>query len=471
MFNMRKFKHKITILVSVLLLLSLIIGGNIVFGGTELQNESIELTVYQNDLALVKEHRNLPIPTGIGSVSFANVAACIDPTSVRFTALTAPNIRVLEQNYEYDIVNDRKLLQKYLGQKISVTNSKGEIILGYLISADENLILSSQANSGQIQIIKAAQIQAISFPELPNGLIMRPTLVWLTNNPNKAGKQMTELTYLTTGLSWQANYVATINQDDNQVDLSSWVTLDNKSGTSYNEARLKLIAGDVNRVSKAEPGELRDVMYKAEATQGVENFSEKTFFEYHLYTLTRPTTLKEQQLKQVELLSATKIPAQKLFIYDSARNVKKIRTMLEFTNSTKNNLGMPLPKGIIRVQKADSDQALQFIGEDQIDHTPKDEKVRIYLGDAFDLTANRIQTNTKVINDTTHEESYQITLKNHKDTAVSVTALETFPTWGAVQITKADQKYAKNEANKIEFTVKVPANGQTIINYTVKIKN
>ncbi len=468
---MQKYHQKITIVIALLLLLTLIIGGSIVFGGTELQNESIELTVYQNDLALVKEHRHLQLPTGIGNVTFANVASCIDPTSVHFTTLTAPNIQLLEQNYEYDLVNDRKLLQKYLGQKISVTNNKGEVISGYLLSADENLILSAQANSGQIQIIKAAQIQAISFPELPQGLILRPTLVWLINNPNKAKTEMIELSYLTTGLAWQANYVATINQNDDQVNLTGWVTLDNKSGTSYKEARLKLIAGDVNRVSQAEPETLRNVLYKAEAAPDVANFSEKTFFEYHLYTLNRPTTLNENQLKQVELLNATKIPAEKLFIYDSAKNTKKIRTMLEFTNSAKNNLGMPLPKGIIRVQKADSDQSLQFIGEDQIDHTPKDEKVRVYLGDAFDLTANRIQTNTKVINENTREESYQIILKNHKDTSVSVTALETFPTWGAVQIIKADQKYTKNEAHQFEFVVKIPANGQTVINYTIRTKN
>ncbi|MGE5606680.1 MAG: DUF4139 domain-containing protein [Bacteroidota bacterium] len=307
---------------------------------------------------------------------------------------------------------------------------------------------------------------------MPNVLVTRPTLVWLLSNPNQARKQQVEVTYLTQGISWNADYVATVNQTDERLELIGWVTLDNKSGSDYKQAKLKLVAGDVNRV----PEEMRPVVDKALLMRAAKpeaadfEFVEESFFEYHLYTLERTTTIKNNQVKQVELLTSASIPAQKLFIYEGAINPNKVKVMLEFKNSEENNLGMPLPMGRIRVQKADSEGSLQFIGEDRIDHTPKDEKVRIYMGNAFDIKGERIRTEVREPSKNTREESYRITLRNHKKEPVMVTAVEYLDRWNEWQIIKKDHDFVKTEAGKAEFTVNIPADGEKVINYTVRYR-
>jgi hypothetical protein len=430
----------------------------------------VEVTVYNSDLALVKEQRLLNLAHGIANVSFTEVAAQLDPTSVKFNSLGAPGIRVLEQNYEYDVVNDRKLLQKYIGAQIKITDAKGVVTEGYLMGATDNVIISSQPDGGEVKVLKAAQIQAITFPELPNGLVTKPTLVWLLQNPGKEGPRLVEVSYLTGGLSWKADYVATINETDDRVDLTGWVTLDNQSGGDFANARLKLIAGDLNRVKEAKmfDGDVRGMLAKAAVPENEASFEEQSFFEYHLYTLARTTTLKNYQVKQVELLTANEIPAKKLYIYEGALETKKVKVMLEIKNSKEQNLGMPLPKGRVRVQKADHEGSVQLIGEDQIDHTPQDEKVRLYLGNAFDIVGERVKTDTKKPSERVREETYRITLHNHKKETVTVTAVENLSGWRDWKIIKNDQPYTKTEAGKAEFNVKIPANGEAAINYTVR---
>jgi hypothetical protein len=445
--------------------------GNTAFSAPAKADEpGVELTVYNENLALVKERRRLNLPSGIGNLSFTEVAAQLDPTSVKFNPLGAQGVRVLEQNYEYDVVNDLKLLQKYIGAQIKITDTKGVITEGYLMGATDNIILSSQPNGGEVRVLKAAQIQAITFPELPNGLVTRPTLVWLLQNPGREGPQLVEVSYLTGGLSWKADYVATINETDDRVDLTGWVTLDNQSGGDYANARLKLVAGDLNRVKEAKmfDGDVRGMLAKAAAPENEASFEEQSFFEYHLYTLARPTTLKNFQVKQVELLAANDIPAKKLYIYEGAVEAKKVKVMLEVKNSKEQNLGMPLPKGRIRVQKADHEGSVQLIGEDRIDHTPQDEKVRLYLGNAFDIIGERVKTETKTPSERVREESYRVTLRNHKKETVTVTAVENLSRWSEWKIIKNDQPYTKTEAGKAEFNVRIPANSEAAINYTVR---
>lgn len=438
-------------------------------GGQPTKGQSVQLTVYNQNLALVKDRRVLLLSNGVSNYRFTDVASEIDPTSVKFFTPNVSGIRVLEQNYEYDVVSDSKLLQKFLGEKITVIDTKGEVVTGYLLGAGENLVISSKESGGEVQIIKNSQIKAIQFPELPGGLVVKPTLVWLIQNANKTGEQLVEVSYLTGGLSWNVDYVATINQNDDRVDLTGWVTLNNQSGTGYENASLKLIAGDVNRV-KEEEVQLKGLMLTRAEVADATSFNEESFFEYHMYTLNRPTSLKNNQIKQVELLAANKVNAKKLFIYEGARNPKEIKTMLEFTNSTANNMGMPLPKGRIRVQKADQSGSLQFIGEDRIDHTPKDETVRIYLGDAFDIVGERIQTEVKEVSKNSRELSYRIVLRNHKKEAVTVTAVETMPYRRDWKITNSSHNYTKKDATKVEFVVKIPANGEQVIAYTVRYK-
>jgi Uncharacterized conserved protein len=427
-----------------------------------------EITVYNENLALVKETRLLNIPAGTGTVKFTEVPELIDPTTVSFK--TGPDfIRVQEQNYEYDVVSDMKLLQKFLGEKIKIITIQGDNFEGYLLGSGDNLILASGPAGGEVKVVKAAQVKAIIFPDLPKGLVMQPTLVWLIQNTGQAGNYPAKVSYLTGGLSWQADYVAIVNQAEDRVDLTGWVTLNNQSGADFDDARLKLVAGEVHRVADNQPQP--DKMTKSFMAKMAESdFKEDSFFEYHLYTLNRTTTLKNNQIKQVELLAGNSIPAQKIFIYNGGLDPKKVQAMLEFKNSVSANLGMPLPKGRIRVQKADADGSLQFIGEDRIDHTPKDEKVRVYLGNAFDIVGERVNTGIKEPAKNVREESYRITLRNHKETAVSVTVVENMNRWDEWKITTSSHDFVKTDAGKAECTVKIPANDETVITYTVRYK-
>lgn len=454
-----------------LLIVVVVTGSGIFAVAKDQPGEGVELTVYNQDLALVKERRVLELPSGVGELRFTDVAALIDPASVWFRSLTDPKVKVLEQNYEYDVISDAKLLQKYLGQKIRLATVKGETYEGYLVGTGANLIIASKPEGGEVKVINSGQIQGIFFPELPGGLVVRPTLVWLLSNPNRAGKQQVEVTYLTGGLSWKADYVATVNQTDDRLDLIGWVTLNNESGSEYKEAKLKLVAGEVNRVIEEKPEAAKVFLMRAAKEEVADaGFEEESFFEYHLYTLGRSTTIKNNQVKQVELLTAASIPVKKLFIYEGAINPDKVKVMLELKNSKENNMGMPLPKGRIRVQKADSEGSLQFIGEDRIDHTPKDEKVRVYMGNAFDIKGERIRTEVRELSKNSREESYRITLRNHKKEPVTVTAVEHLNRWSEWQIIKKDHDFVKTEAGKAEFTVTIPAEGEKVINYTVRYK-
>lgn len=467
---MRKFYHGVCrVLLGLSVILTLVtVGFADSPGQAGIKGGNPEVTVYNENLALVKESRSLDISAGTGPLKFTDVPERIDPTSVSFKA-GPESIRVLEQNYEYDVVSDAKLLQKFLGEKIKITSIQGDSFEGYLLGAGDNLILAGQPSGGEVRIVKASQVKAVIFPALPGGLVIKPALVWLVQNTGKSGNFPVKVSYLTGGLSWKADYVAIINQAEDKVDLTGWVTLNNQSGADFNDARLKLVAGEVHQVSEDENQIFK--MNKSLMTEMADsNFKEESFFEYHLYTLNRTATLKNNQLKQVELLAANSVAAKKLFIYEGALNPKKVKAMLEFKNSTAANLGIPLPKGRIRVQQADADGSLQFIGEDRIDHTPKDEKVRVYLGNAFDIVGERVKTSVKEPSKNIREESYRIALRNHKQTAVTVTALENMNYWNEWKIINNSHDFVKTEAGKAEFTVNIPADSEMVITYTVRYK-
>lgn len=430
----------------------------------------IELTVYNEQLALVKDQRYLELLSGVSTLSFSEVSALLDPSSVMIRTPGLKGVRVLEQNFEHDIVNDAKLLQKYLGQKIRITDLQGQIIEGYLLGTGDNLIIASEPNGGEVRIVKSTQIKSIDFTKLPGGLMVRPTLVWELQNSNSTAKHLVEVSYLTGGLSWKADYIATVSQDDDRIDLMGWVTLTNYSGIDYPGARLKLVAGDINRAPEEDRANAVQYLKAEMARNADQSFQEQNFFEYHLYTLTRPTTLKNNQLKQVELLTVANVPVQKQYIYEGLADGKRVKVMLEFENNQTNNLGLPLPKGTIRVQKADHEGSLQLIGEDRIDHTPKDEKVRVYLGNAFDIVGERVRTQVKEPSKNLREETYKITLRNHKQESVSITAIENVSGWHESKIIASNHPYRKGEAGKVEFTVTVPAGGEQVIEYTVRYK-
>jgi hypothetical protein len=448
------------------------------------QGAGLELAIYNQDLALVKDLRSLDLSEGLNEVRFGDVAAQIDPTSVHFRSLTdAEGTVVLEQNYEYDIVDSAKLLRKYVDQEIDLVTQDGQAYSGTLLSAANDVIL--QADDGQVTVVRLDQIKEFNFPALPQGLITRPTLVWQVESV-QGGDQDVEVTYLTSGINWQADYIVVLADDDRAIDLDGWVTLDNRSGTSYPEAKLKLIAGDIHRAPTADYVVEKEVLYEA-AGAPASQVEERAFFEYHLYEVQRPVTVKDQQTKQIEFVTGSNVPAEKFFVYDGAQlpfrgyyqpvddptygtaSNKKVMVMLEFKNGEEDGLGVPLPRGTLRVYKKDVDGSTLLVGEDAIDHTPKDEQVRLYVGDAFDIVGERIQTDFKVEYDEDWmEESYEIRLRNHKDEDVEVRVVEHMFRWVEWKILDESHKHEKTDAQTIEFRVPVEADGETIVTYTVR---
>jgi hypothetical protein len=444
-----------------------LIGGLTLFALVGLTRaDEVGLTVYNQDFALVREIRPIQLPKGTETIRFKDVAARIDPTSVRFKSLTAPDqVAILEQNFEYDLVSSEKLLQKYVDEKIRLLAKEERFYEGTLLNAADDLVLRDA--SGQIRIIKGEEIQILEFPQLPEGLITRPTLVWLLDS-QRSGKHDAEVSYLTDGINWHAEYVAAVNEEDTRLELGAWVSLDNRSGATYRDAKLKLVAGDVHRV-KPSPRVPEYVMRDATmAAKGVPQFEEKAFFEYHLYTLTRPATVKDNQIKQLTLFPVADVGVEKILLYDGIREGTKVKVNLEFENSKKNGLGIPLPQGKLRVYKRDQDQSLEFVGEDLIDHTAKDEKVRVFLGNAFDVVGERRQTELKKITDRSREETYEIKLRNHKENAIEVLAVEHL--WGDWKITQSTHEYRKKDTRTVEFPLPVPKDGETILTYTVRFR-
>ncbi len=448
------------------------------------QGEGVELAVYNQDLALVKDRRSLELTAGLNEVRFVDVAARIDPTSVHFRSLTdLEGTTVLEQNYEYDIVGSSKLLSKYVDQEISVVTEDGQEYVGTLLSGADDVIL--QAADGQVTVLKLDRIKEFTFPALPEGLITRPTLVWQVEAV-EGGAQDVEVAYLTRGINWQADYIVVLADDEQSIDLDGWVSLDNRSGTGYEDAKLKLIAGDIHRAPAADYAVEREMFFEA-APAAVPQVEERGFFEYHLYEVQRPVTVKDQQTKQIEFVTGSDVPSEKFFVYDGAQlpfagyyqpvddpgygtaSNTKVMVMLEFTNGEEQGLGVPLPKGTLRVYKNDVDGSTLLIGEDSIDHTPKDEQVRLYVGDAFDIVGERVQTDFRVDYDEDWmEESYEITLRNHKDEDIEVRVVEHMFRWSEWQILETSHEYEKLDAQTIEFRVPVEANGEIVVSYTVR---
>jgi hypothetical protein len=438
-----------------------------VAGSAVSQEKEVSLTVYNDNLALVRDVRWIEMKKGLNEISFQDVAAKIDPTSVHFKSLTAPEaVSILEQNFQYDLVNSAKILSKYVDHAITVKGKEGQEFSGKLLSSTgKDIVL--QSPDGGVTIVNMATVQNLEFPRLPEGLITRPTLVW-TLQADRGGRHRTEVSYLTSGINWHAEYVAVTNADDSRLDLSGWVSIDNKSGATYENARLKLVAGQIHR---AVPPPRRPIpLYEATAAKAAPAFEEKAFFEYRLYTLQRPATVRDNEIKQLSLFEPTETRVNKVYVYEAVKNKSAVRVNLEFKNSKAAGLGMPLPKGKIRVYKEDSDKSLIFIGEDFIDHTPKDEQVRVYVGDAFDIVAERKQTAQRKLGDRSREESWQITLRNHKKETVRVKVIEHLRGFGLAgewEIRKSSHPFVKKDVRTIEFEVLVEPDGESVVEYTV----
>ncbi|MEE9567961.1 MAG: DUF4139 domain-containing protein [Candidatus Binatia bacterium] len=435
--------------------------------------EEVSVTVYNSNIGLVKDIRKISLLTGLTALKFSEVAAKIMPQTVHIKSLTDPSLlEVIEQNYEYDLLTPKKLLEKFVGKEIRVVKDEIEVPIT-ILSTNNGLVYRMGGR------IFTGHPGRLIFPSLPKNLISRPTLVWLLEN-GLDGPQEVEATYLTQGLNWKTDYVAVLDSDDRLMDLKGWVTLDNRSGATYRNARLKLVAGDVNRV--LDGYRKRDAVRRLEefaAKSAASPFSEQSFFEYHLYSLQRPTTIKNNQTKQVSLLSANQVPVTKRFLYYGAQQYyrsrygvpvsnQKVGVYVEIANKKENSLGIPLPKGTLRIYKADADGSLQFIGEDLIDHTPKDETIKIKMGDAFDVVGERNQTEWRKLGQHVYEVAFEVSLRNHKDLPVTVSVIEPIP--GDWEILSSSHDYKKVEAHTVQFDIPVEKDEEAKLRYRVRLK-
>ncbi|MDH4258734.1 MAG: DUF4139 domain-containing protein [Gammaproteobacteria bacterium] len=443
--------------------------------------------------ALVRVDRDLDLARGRSTLKFTDVAALIDPTTVQFRSLTDPaGTKVLEQNFQFDLVSTEKLLSRYVDRRVGVESQQGDgvkLTEGTLLSANDGLVLRS--DDGQIQALR--QWSNMRFGELPGGLITRPTLEWDVLAA-KGGTHRARVSYQTGGITWWTDYnlIFTEGADANSgfVDIGAWVSLLNQSGASYQDAKLKLIAGDVNRV---QPGMDRIVVTASrlktmDAMAEAPGFEEKAFFEYHLYTLGRPATLPNNSTKQIELFdAATRVPAKKQLVYYGAEGYgfygglmldrdfgptsnTKVDVWLTLKNDKVSGLGMPLPAGRIRVSQQDkADGSLEFIGEDKIDHTPRDEDVRVKLGTAFDVVGERRQTDFSLNSKgRVMEEAFEIKVRNHKDQVVDVIVRESLYRWSQWQLLSQSAPSVKKDARTIEFPVRIAAEGEATVTYRVR---
>jgi hypothetical protein len=435
-------------------------------GAAGAQDREVTVTVYNSNLALVKDVRRLELGTGRRTLRFTDVSAQIDPTSVHLTPQGGGALAVLEQNFQYDLVSAERILDRYRDRELTVLGKDGKTTTGTLLSYDgASLVLDRKPG---IAIVNRAEIREIQFPELPGGLITRPTLLWLIENEGAATREA-QISYLTTGLSWHAEYVAVVAPDDRALSWAGWVSLENTSGTDYPEARLKLVAGDVNRVQDERMDMMKGRILEtaAQAASGAQ-FEEQTFFEYHLYSLQRPTTLADKETKQLSLFPTAAVTASKLFTYDRSRHPTKVRVTMEFRNSAGSGLGMPLPMGKVRVYKEDKSGAQEFVGEDRIGHTAKDEQVRLTIGDAFDVVGEYRQVAVRRIGEREVESTHEIKVRNRKEERAQVKIVER--QWGDWRVTDASQSHVKKDATTLEFTVDLAPGEEKVVTYTIRTR-
>jgi hypothetical protein len=471
---------------------------------------SVDLTIYNVNLALIREERTIDLMRGMNRIIIPDIPATIDGTSLHFTSLTdASSLKVLEQNYQYDLVHQAKLLEKYIGKEVEFIRTDSEskkeyTVKGKLLATGWQPQLGYNPYGGSAPYYSTGQMIAeingkieigpagrLILPSLPEGLILKPQLEWLINT-TKAGQHKTEISYLANQLTWNCNYVALLNSKDTEIDLTGWVTVTNNSGTFFRNAGLKLVAGDVNLV-KEEPSRYAGMMKSRVAMDEVAaapQFQQKELFEYKLYSLQRKTDLGNNETKQIELTSAKNVLSKKVFIYDGLSDQwrywynnysyrsqgsfgqesnKKVGVYVTLKNEEKAGLGIALPKGKVRVYKRDDDGKEQFIGEDEIDHTPKDEEIKLYLGNAFDIVGERAQKDFRVVvSGHIVDETFEIKVRNHKSEPVEVLVYEHPWRWNEWDITKSNTDWEKVDQTTIKFPVKLRPDEEKIITYTIR---
>jgi len=446
---------------------------------TQQDQKDLAVTVYNSNVALVRDVRRLRLPSGTLDLRYMDIAAEVNPATVHIVSLTAPkDLNVLEQNYEYDLLSPLKLLQKYVGKELTLVRTVTENNSTKEVPVRATLLALNDGPVWKVggEIVTGIGTDRYTFPDLPENLYSKPTLIWLLENA-RAGEQTVEASYLTNQVNWTADYVLTIGADQKGADLNGWVTVSNNSGTAFRNAQLQLVAGEVHRITEALPQAPRPMMKAAVA--GAAQFVQEPISEYHLYSLERRTNIQDKETKQISLLGATGVGFGKVFevdgqqyYYHNAQSpgapVKEpVQVHIKFKNSQENALGMPLPAGTVRVYQGDSKGRVQFIGEDRIGHTPKDETLDLHIGNAFDVVAERKQTDFKSFG-RAFEFAFEISLRNHKPDPITVVVNE--PIGGDWTMLDSNYKYEKTAAFAAQFQVPVAANAESVLKYRVRVQ-
>jgi hypothetical protein len=440
----------------------------------------LAVTIYNSDLALVRDVRNIQLARGTSDLHFMDIAATVNPATVHFRSLTEPaRVNVLEQNYEYDLLEPEKLLRKYVGREVTLIRMRRDDNATREEEVKARLLSYNNAPVWEIggEIVTGLSADHIKFPELPGNLYSRPTLIWTLDNGGNT-RHRVEASYLAGRLSWNADYVLTVARDDKTADLDGWVTVVNGSGTSFRNARLQLVAGDLNRVKQG-LAKMQEMDVRRDVAAAAPAMSQESFSDYHLYTLARKTSVNNSETKQVSMLGATAFPVQKRYVvegqafyYHNAQHpgapIKDVvQVLYQFSNEEKTGLGMPMPAGNVRVYQADSKGGLQFVGEDRIDHTPKDEAINLKIGNAFDVVCERKQTDFQKIAPGTYEVEYEITLRNHKTNGVTVEVNE--PIGGTWRMLQSSHEWQKTSAWAAQFKVPVAQDATAVLKYRVRV--
>ena len=451
-------------------------------GSTLSDQVDLAVTVYNSNIALVRDVRQVNLPGGVFDLRFMDIAASVNPATVHFRSLTEPTrLSVLEQNYEYDLLDPQRLLQKYVGREVTLVRTRQEDGTTKTEEVKATLLAYNNGPVWRIgnEIVTGMGADHMRFPELPDNLFSRPTLVWMLENTG-ARRHRIEASYLAGNMAWSSDYVLTVGRDSTTADLDGWVTLTNNSGAAYRNARLQLVAGDLHRIMNQYGVNEMKAAVMARDAAAAPQFAQESFSEYHLYSLGRRTSVAEKETKQISLLSGTGVPVEKLFVVEGQQfyyhNYQHpgsplkdvVQVYYKFKNDEKSGLGMPMPAGTVRVYQADSKGGVQFVGEDRIDHTPKDEMLSLHIGNAFDVVCERKQTDWKKLSDRLYEMEFEITLRNHKESPITVEVNE--PIGGDWQMVDSTFKWTKTSAFAAQFHVPVAKDGTSVLRYRVRVR-
>lgn len=440
----------------------------IIIASTTPRADEVAVTVYNSNLGVISETRTLTFEKGIHNLAYRDVPSQIDPASVRFTVDGGKSVAILEQNFAYDLVSPDKVFEKYIDSDVDLVGEDDAIFSGKLLAFGGGY-LTLQEDDGKIRMVSSGKVSDVTFPSLPEGLITRPTLFWLYNSTQQ-GSLKTTVGYQTSGLNWSAEYVGTLNADENKIDLAGWSSIDNNSGKTYKDATLKLIAGDIHRADQPmiRGGRAEKFSMTAEAADSY-GFEEKAFFEYHMYTLPRKATVADRETKQISLFDPASTAVTKIFSYRPDRNQTDVNVAVKFANRADAGLGMPLPAGRVRIFKADTDGSLILLGEDRIKHTPRDEEMKLTVGTAFDVKAELRMMDQRNISKYVNEYDYEIEIRNRKTEAITVNVEKNL--YGNWTIKSSTLPYKKKDISTVTFDVHAKAGETVVLKMTVSINS